>query len=137
MAWRFPLDIVEIAVGTPTDLLGLNVRTVDVIHRSGAPSTAVRLSDGRRVLAYSGDTEWTDALFPISEGADLFIVECYEHSRLTTGHMTWSVLSARLPEFRAKRIMITHMSASMLAHVEEARSAGVLVAEDGMSLDVG
>jgi ribonuclease BN (tRNA processing enzyme) len=136
MTWRFPLEIVEIPVGAPTHLLGFDVRTAEVIHRSGAPSTAVRLSDGKHVLAYSGDTEWTDALFPIAEGADLFIAECYEYSRATTGHMTWTVLKSRLPELRAKRIMITHMNASMLAHVEEARSAGVLVAEDGMTLDV-
>lgn len=136
MAWRFRLDIVEIPIGTPADLSGFNVRTVEVIHQSGAPSTAVRLSDGSRVLAYSGDTEWTDALFPISEGADLFIVECYEHSRATSGHLTWTTLKARLPEFQVKRIMITHMNAAMLAHAEEARSAGLLVAEDGMTLDV-
>jgi ribonuclease BN (tRNA processing enzyme) len=136
MKWRFPLDVIEIAPGEPAELLGLTIRTAEVIHRSGAPSTAVRLSDGERVLAYSGDTEWTDALLPIGEGADLFIVECYEHARLTTGHMTWSVLKERLADFHARRVMITHMSASMLAHAEDARSGGVLVAEDGLMLDV-
>jgi len=136
MKWRFPLDVVEIAPGEPAELLGLTIRSAEVIHRSGAPSTAVRLSDGESVLAYSGDTEWTDALLPIGQGADLFIVECYEHARLTTGHMTWSVLKERLADFHARRVMITHMSASMLAHVEDARGAGVLVAEDGLMLDV-
>jgi len=50
--------------------------------------------------------------------------------------MTWSVLKERLADFHARRVMITHMSASMLAHVEDARGAGVLVAEDGLMLDV-
>ena len=30
--------------------------------------------------------------------------------------------------------MITHMNPTMLAHVDEAKAAGVLVAEDGASL---
>jgi ribonuclease BN (tRNA processing enzyme) len=136
MTWRFPLDVVDIVPGEPAEILGLTMRTAEVIHQSGAPSTAVRLSDGRHVLAYSGDTEWTDALLSIADGADLFIVECYEHARLMTGHMTWSVLKPRLADFHARRIMITHMSASMLANVGEARGAGALVAEDGLVVEM-
>jgi ribonuclease BN (tRNA processing enzyme) len=136
MAWRFPLSVVEIVPGEPADLLGFAIRTAEVVHQSGAPSTAVRLSDGRRTLAYSGDTEWTEALLPIANGADLFIVECYEHARATTGHMTWTVLKPRIPDFHAARTIITHMNAAMLAALPEVRSAGVLIAEDGLVVEV-
>jgi ribonuclease BN (tRNA processing enzyme) len=88
------------------------------------------------VLAYSGDTEWTDALIPIADGADLFIIECYDHARFVTGHITWSLLKTRLPDLRARRIMITHMNPSMLERSDEARQAGLLVAEDGLVVDV-
>src|SRR5262247_1195283 len=57
--WRFPWEVVEIAPNGTTEILDLSVTTTPVIHASGAPSTAVRLFDGRTVLAYSGDTEWT------------------------------------------------------------------------------
>jgi ribonuclease BN (tRNA processing enzyme) len=136
MTWRFALDVVEIEPGERIEILGFDVMTAEVIHRSGAPSTAVRLTSGGRTLAYSGDTEWTDALLPIAGGADLFIVECYEYERVTTGHMTWKVMQPRLSDFNARRIMITHMSASMLDKLAEARSAGVLVAEDGLVIEV-
>ena len=86
IAWRFPWQVVEIAPGTPAEFLGLSVQTVEVVHQSGAPSTAVRISDGTRVFAYSGDTEWTDALISVATGADLFIVECYEHARHRRAH---------------------------------------------------
>ena len=36
-AWRFPLEIVEIAPGVPDEVLGFAVRTAEVIHQSGAP----------------------------------------------------------------------------------------------------
>src|SRR5881628_2186239 len=136
MQWRFPLEVVEITPGEPRELIGFTIRSAEVVHQSGAPSTALRLADGRRVLAYSGDTEWTDALIPIADGADLFIVECYEHARPTNGHMSWSVLQPRLPDLRAGRIMITHMNRSMLARLDEARSSGVLIAEDGLVVEV-
>ncbi len=133
--WRFPLDIVEIVPGERHKICGLEVDTTEVIHPSGAPSTAVRVSDGRRQLAYSGDTEWTEALVGVADGADLFIVECYEHSRAVPGHLSWQVLQKRLKDFRARRTMVTHMSATMLAHREEARAAGLILAEDGMVVE--
>ena len=134
--WRFPWDVVEIAPALATELLGLTVTTAEVVHPSGAPSTALRISDGRSTIAYSGDTEWTDALIPIADGADLLIIECYEYARPVTGHINWGVLKERLPALRARRIMITHMNPSMLARIEEAKGLGLLVAEDGLTLEV-
>jgi hypothetical protein len=46
------------------------------------------------------------------------------------------VIAPQLPRLRARRIMITHMSAAMLAHVDKAKAAGLLVAEDGLRLEL-
>ena len=134
--YRFPWSVIEIPVGEPTDVLGLNVVSAEVIHFSGAPSTALRISDGKKTVAYSGDTQWTEALLPIAAGADLFIVECYEYERELTGHMNWKTIKQRLADFKARRVMLTHMNHTMLARLDEARAAGVLVAEDGLVLDL-
>jgi ribonuclease BN (tRNA processing enzyme) len=64
--WGFDWHVEEIVVGVKTDVLGHSLITAEVIHQSGAPSTALRLSDGEKTFAYSGDTEWTDALLPIA-----------------------------------------------------------------------
>lgn len=134
--WRFSWEVREIDPKGTTDLFGLTITTTEVVHASGAPSTALRLSDGNSVLAYSGDTEWTDALLPIADGADLFIIECYEYARIVSGHISWSVLQSKLPLLRARRIMITHMNPSMLERIEEARALGLLIAEDGLTVEV-
>ena len=133
--WRFPLEIVEIEVGRPTEILGQTVTTAEVIHQSGAPSTALRLSDGEKLFAYSGDTEWTDALVGVADGADLFICECYGYAGVLRGHLSWEVLKPKLPGLRARRVMLTHMNATMLAKVAEARAAGVEIAEDGLVVE--
>ncbi len=90
--------------------------------------------DGERLFAYSGDTEWTDALLPIARGADLFVCECYAFAGKLTGHMSWDVLQSRLGDLAAKRTMVTHMNPTVLARLAAARAAGVLVAEDGLTL---
>jgi ribonuclease BN (tRNA processing enzyme) len=106
------------------------------VHYSGAPSTALVISDGEKRFAYSGDTEWVEALAGVADGADLFITECYGYNGELSGHITWEVLKPRLGDLRARRIMLTHMSPSMLERAEEARAAGVLIAEDGLVIEV-
>lgn len=134
--WKFAWQVEEIDVGVPSDVLGHSIVTAEVLHQSGAPSTALRLSDGVKTFAYSGDTEWTDALLTIAREADLFICECYAYAgSKMTGHMTWEIIKPRLGDLGAKQTMLTHMNPTMLARVDEARAAGVLVAEDGLAME--
>jgi ribonuclease BN (tRNA processing enzyme) len=133
---RFSWEVVEIEPGRPCDILGHRVVTAEVLHPSGAPSTAVRFSDGGTTLAYSGDTEWTDALLPIADGAALLIVECSGYAGHIPYHLTWEIIKSRLSDLRARRIMITHMNPAVLAHLDEIRAAGVLIAADGDVLDL-
>jgi ribonuclease BN (tRNA processing enzyme) len=133
--WRFPFEIMEIDPGYPAQMLGHEVVTAQVIHQSGAPSTALRISDGQKRFAYSGDTEWTEALVGIADGADFFICECYGYAGALRGHLSWEILQSKLPSLRAKRIMLTHMSSPMLAKTEEARAAGMEIAEDGSVIE--
>jgi phosphoribosyl 1,2-cyclic phosphodiesterase len=50
--------------------------------------------------------------------------------------MTWTILQSKLSQLHARRIMLTHMSPSMLARLEEVEAAGVLAARDGLVLDL-
>ena len=134
--WRFPWQVMEVTPGRGAEVLGHSLVTAEVVHGSGAPSTALRISDGEKVFAYSGDTEWTDALLPIAREADLFVCECYTYAGKISGHMSWEILQAKLPELRARRVMATHMNPSVLAKLDEIRAAGVLVAEDGLAMEI-
>ncbi len=134
--WRFPWHVEEIALDREAMVLNHSLLTTEVVHQSGAPSTALRLSDGQKVFAYSGDTEWTEALLPIAREADLFICECYAYAGKMTGHMSWEILKGRLADLRARRIMLTHMNPTMLARLDEVRAAGVLVADDGLVIEL-
>lgn len=133
--WRFPWAVQEIAVGVESDVLGHSLQTAEVIHQSGAPSTALRLSDGEKTFAYSGDTEWTEALLPIAAQADLFICECYAYAGKMTGHLSWEILKPRLADLNAKRTTLTHMNPSVLGRLDEIKAAGVLIAADGLVFD--
>jgi ribonuclease BN (tRNA processing enzyme) len=133
---RHQLGFVEISAGPSASVGPLEMTAFEVSHPSGAPSHALRLVGGGRTLAFSGDTEWTPSLIPCAADADLFIVECYEYQRDVPYHLNWRTLSQRLAEFSARRILLSHMNGAMLAAREQVRDPRVILAEDGLELDV-
>ena len=133
--WRFDWSVRELEPGTPADLLGLRLNTVQVVHSQGAIDTGLRLSDGQRTFAYSGDTQWTEALTGLADGADLFICECYGWEPGIPGHIAWSELAANLPRLKAGKIALTHMGRTVLPHVDEIESHGPAACFDGHVFD--
>jgi ribonuclease BN (tRNA processing enzyme) len=135
-AMRYELKFAEFETGVRSTHGPLSVVPFEVSHPSGAPSHALRVSLGAKTLAFSGDTEWVETLTQCADGADLFICECYGYEKAVPYHMTWRVIEANLSRLRARRILLTHMSNEMLTNLALVRRPGVLVAEDGMVLQV-
>lgn len=133
---RHEVEFVEYRIGAPMEIGQATVTAYEVSHPSGAPSCALRFEADGRTLSYSGDTEWVDGVLPCADGADLFIAECYGYDKPVPYHTNWKTLAPNLARLGAKRVLITHMNDDMLAHQDEARATGVLLAEDGLTLDV-
>lgn len=133
MDLRFPLEVLELAPRQRRDLCGIAVTPFVVSHACGAPPFALRIEADGRTLCYSGDSEWTPSLGEAARGADLFIAEAYVFEKKVKNHMDFRTLAAHLPAIAAKRVILTHMSADMLARVAE---TGCEAAEDGMAVAV-
>jgi ribonuclease BN (tRNA processing enzyme) len=130
---RFPLDVVEMEPGRRQPFEGFAATPYLVNHPSGAPAHALRIECSGKVIAYSGDTDWTDTLIATARDADLFIVEAYTYARPVRYHLDYQTLLTRLPELRLKRWIITHMGAEMLGKVA---TLGCEYAEDGQQIEV-
>jgi ribonuclease BN (tRNA processing enzyme) len=135
-AWRFALDIVEVACGTPCRVAGLDLLTFEVIHPSGAPATALRMTDGVRTLTYSGDTSWTDRLSEAASGADLFIVECYRLRNAPANHLDLATLEEKHALLKVRRTLLTHMSGEVLADIPAVEAKGYEVSRDGLVIEI-
>ena len=117
-AWRFELTFSEWQEATPTTLAGLQVAPRQVYHGEGITAFGLRVADGHKTFAYSGDTTWVDALPAIADQADLFVVECYAFDRDLPTHTDYQTLRAHLDELTARRIALTHMSTGMLDRLD-------------------
>jgi ribonuclease BN (tRNA processing enzyme) len=130
---RFRIDYLELPSGAASALGPLRVTPLEVIHFCGSPAYALRMECDGRIIAYSGDTEWTDALLSVAEGADLFICEAYYFDKKMKFHLDYETLMARRGDFKCKRLVITHMSEDMIARLD---GLAVEYAEDGKTIVV-
>jgi ribonuclease BN (tRNA processing enzyme) len=129
----FEVSVVELPERSPYALGPAVVTTFEVIHTPQTEPHALRVEYGGRVIAYSGDTEWTDALLEAADGADLFVCECQEYDRQVPGHLDYRTLWEKRGQLGCKRLVINHMGPEMLARIDELDVEGVA---DGMVNEV-
>jgi ribonuclease BN (tRNA processing enzyme) len=133
---RFRVDVVELQPQVATDVGPARVLAVSVDHASGAPALGLRLQCGPRTLAYSGDTAWTPALLDLADEADVFVCEVYAFDRPIRYHLDYATLRSNRAQLRCRRLLLTHLGPQALAHRAELEADGVVVADDGLRLEL-
>ncbi|WP_424630583.1 MBL fold metallo-hydrolase [Bradyrhizobium sp. SYSU BS000235] len=131
---KFPVKIVELEVGVATRLDdGLSVSAFEAVHPSGTPTLSLRVTCDGRVISYTGDTEWTDALVDVGRDADLLICECFWTQPRHRYHLDLQTLREKLPRISAKQVVLTHMSEEMLTIADDIPET---TAFDGMEIEL-
>jgi ribonuclease BN (tRNA processing enzyme) len=133
MTPTFALEYRELTVGAPNRVLDLVVTPRPARHTAQTNPTALRVEVGGKTIAYTGDTEWTDEVARVAEGADLLIAECYFYAKPIKWHLTYPAVVEHVRGAGAKRVILTHMSAEMLAHAGDVPEA---CAFDGLVVEL-
>jgi ribonuclease BN (tRNA processing enzyme) len=132
----FSINFREYTEREPMSVNGVSVTPFEVSHPSGAPPYALRITVDGKTITFSGDTEWTESLVAASDGADIFITDCFGYHRPTRYHMNWRIIEANLPRLTANRILLSHMGPDMLANCANVSDPRVMLAEDGLIIDL-
>lgn len=134
----FPLHFIELATEARQEvaaLPGIAITPYEVNHFSGSPSYALRFEMEGKVFAFSGDAGWGDNVVKAGQGADLYLLECYQFDFKLPMHMDYLTIAEHFDMIGARQIVLTHMSDAMLARTAEIDGARCTAAEDGMALD--
>jgi ribonuclease BN (tRNA processing enzyme) len=131
MAPKFPLDWIEMETGRSHAVLGLRVTPERARHTRETNPTALRVEVGDRIIAYTGDTEWTEDVARAARDADLLIAESYFYDKPVKWHLNYPDIVAHARQTGARRVILTHMSREMLARAaavpEECARDGLVV----------
>jgi ribonuclease BN (tRNA processing enzyme) len=119
---RFDVDVIELQPGErAASIQNAVVRAVEVDH--GMPSNTalgLHVDVAGKAISYTGDTAWTDVLIELAADSDLFIAESYYWDKAVPYHLRHADLVAHRDQLVSRHIILTHMSADMLAHADDA-----------------
>jgi ribonuclease BN (tRNA processing enzyme) len=131
---KFDLSVIALKPEERRTFGAVTVTPYPVVHgESGGPFLGYRIEAEGRVIAYSADTEWTEALIPLARNADLFVAEAYYYDKIVKNHLSLTTLEAHLPEINPKRLVLTHMSDDMLGRRD---TLAYMTADDGMIVEL-
>jgi ribonuclease BN (tRNA processing enzyme) len=131
----FGVEVIELAPGSVSAVNGIEVTSWEVDHPSGAPPLALRLGVGSTTIAYTGDTAWTENLAEAADDADLLIAEAYYYDKAIPYHLRYTDLVTHRARLASRRIVLTHMSADMLARAGQGQLA-FETARDGLVIQL-
>jgi len=132
----YPLHFVEAKDGKGGEVADVRYIARKVKHVDGLECFGYRVDLPGGTLAYSGDTVMCDALVPLADGADVFVVECSCWGDNCGPHLTPRDIMALRERISAHTtFVLTHMGAGEAPR--ELTEAGILVAEDLRRLRVG
>lgn len=129
----FTIEYVELPDQDPVGAGALKITAYPVVHTTGTNPHALRVEVGGKVIAYSGDTGWSDVLVDCAQRADLFLCEAYTYEARKKNHLDYRSVLARRDELGAKRIVLTHMGDDVLARLAELE---LEYAEDGKRFEI-
>jgi ribonuclease BN (tRNA processing enzyme) len=130
---KFDVSVTELSPERTASVVGIQVSIYPASHPSGAPALLLRLVIGGTVIAYTGDTAWTPAITEAAVGADLLIAEAYHWDKPVPHHLRYTDLVGHAREITARRVVLTHMSADMLARRHQ---ASYQTAHDGLAITI-
>jgi ribonuclease BN (tRNA processing enzyme) len=129
---RFDMTYVDL-VERATRIGPVEIVALPVAHLPETVPHGLRVRVDDRIVAYTGDTEWCDALPTLANAADLFIAEAYSFEKRIPLHLSHATLLAHRDDLRAKRIVLTHAGAETLSRHDELAWP---LADDGTEIDL-
>jgi ribonuclease BN (tRNA processing enzyme) len=92
---------------------------VRVLHGRHDEVFGLRLSYRDKVIAYSGDTQWTESLVDLARGAELMIIECFSYGTQVAAHLDYRTLLEKRAQLDCKRLVLTHLGPEMFENLDK------------------
>lgn len=118
MVPKFPITYLDMALLLRAEIGPLKITAYPAVHTKETNPTSLRVEVEGKVIAYTGDSEWTEHMPTVADGADLFIAECYFFRKAVRYHLNYPDIAKHRAKIRAKRVVLTHLGREMLANLE-------------------
>lgn len=129
---RFDFCVIELTPGKNYQIGALCVTPHKMQHTPETNPSGLRIESAGRILSYTGDSEWTDEILVLADGADILVSECYAHERKIPMHMCYGDIQANRHRLTVGKLVLTHAGPDMLNPPADATE---IWAEDGLTVE--
>jgi ribonuclease BN (tRNA processing enzyme) len=125
----YDLHFIEARNGRGGELGDCEFLARKVTHVDGLECFGYRVQTEHGIIAYSGDTMMCDALVPLADGADVFVVECSCWGDHCGPHLTPAdILELRRRIRPSTKFVLTHIGGGEAP--QAIHDAGIVIADD-------
>jgi len=117
--FNFALNFIDATDFTALKIDDIEVTYYPVTHSPESCPHGLRVNTNGITIAYTGDTEWTETIVDLSEGADLLIMECYNYLKESKLHMSYKLLVENEARLKSTKIMLTHLGDDMIQNADK------------------
>ncbi|SEA39756.1 Ribonuclease BN, tRNA processing enzyme [Desulfuromusa kysingii] len=112
---NFPVEYQLLDPRQPRRVNGVQIECFQVKHGHSQQAYGLRITIAGKIVSYTGDTEWTENLIPLSQGSDLFIAECFSYRQKIPSHLDYQTVLKNRSRLGGKKFVLTHMGPEMLS----------------------
>jgi len=116
---NFPVEYRELEPKKSLQINSAHIECFQVKHGSCKQAYGLRVEIGVKTVSYTGDTEWTENLIPLSQGSDLLIAECFAYDQPLPSHLDYQTLLKQRSRLGCRKLVLTHMGPDMLSRLDE------------------
>ena len=98
----------------------LSIYAFEVEHSPQSNPHGVQVHWKGKQIGFSGDTSWTEKLYQIAKGTDLFICECNYLEGVNFGHLSYEEVMKFQSQLETKQLWLSHMNEEVFASREVA-----------------
>ncbi|MHA2110762.1 MAG: MBL fold metallo-hydrolase [Candidatus Hodarchaeales archaeon] len=133
----FKLTFHEISPDSPFKEENIRISALPMNHTPEALGYRITSDYNRKscIIAYTGDTGWTENLIPLIENSQLAILECNFYSTEFPTHLNWSEITKLVGH--AERVSVTHLGTEMHRHLFSLNEIkGLLIPLEGQTIRI-
>jgi ribonuclease BN (tRNA processing enzyme) len=130
---QFDLTYLDSGFDRPLEFGGLKVTSFKAAHTDATIPSSVRVEAHGKVVAYTGDSAWTEHMPALAKDADLLICESYFYDTPIRFHMNHVDILEHRRKLAPRRMILTHFSPEMIEHIDDASEQ---CAYDGLTIDI-
>jgi ribonuclease BN (tRNA processing enzyme) len=115
----YKIKFIEYKSNEELEIGDIILKALPVIHSEEAQAHGLRIIIGSKIFAFSGDTEWTEALIDLSKDADLFICESNFYNKDAANHLDYHTIMIHKNRLNCKKMLLNHLGEEMISKTDE------------------